>query len=539
MNDSHEEGSEATGRRRWPLVILGVVASVVYSIAARSVFVDYDGYWHVFIATLSDSSEMYREIVANAHPPLFYFLLRPFALFGDTPLAYRLVSIAAAVAMIAVISGLFRTLRVGWWSSLTGVVLWTFSGVVLVMALEVRSYMLAAFFTVMALLAWLKSTTGGRRSAKWNSIFALAATLAVGTHYSSVFAVLAVVIVTAGSLLVSRSARLQMSIGLALALTLPCAVFAALFVSHPFLRSSEIDYMAAFYYQPQQQSFFHFVATNTYNVVKLFAPIDPGPAGALIIVALFAALLVSALFLRPAAERRAFALYAAAVCVQVVLLVIAASAKKYPFGGVLRHQFFLFTPAVICLIAALDTLLARIHREVLIATNVVLCSAALLHFAITFVALRENSVDPRQRELTTYFQSFAPVRAAYADKYSFMRVYAHLARHDWEYRGRISDAPHVAWFTLKEGDSVVAEVFRDTGRWNIDFSDPAVYNDVKVSAKTTASETIDIVALSSGRVRDTSGSFRGAAETAASASGFDVVRLLPIHSDVFMRLQNR
>src|SRR5690242_1066526 len=100
--------SAAHPSRRWltrpyNLLLFGIVliAAVPRLYIGATEFIEYDGYWNAFIAQ-SDWKNFHWEYLTNAHPPLFYFILRAVLRFGHTPLIYRSVPIIAGLAAILV-----------------------------------------------------------------------------------------------------------------------------------------------------------------------------------------------------------------------------------------------------------------------------------------------------------------------------------------------------------------------------------------------------------------------------------------------------
>src|SRR6185436_13118184 len=98
--------------RRLYAAALGAVllASVILLVAiGLREYIDYDSYWHVFIARQDRWPNFWREVRENAHPPLFYLAVRlASAWLGPHVLAYRAVSIAgtaAATALVAAVVG--------------------------------------------------------------------------------------------------------------------------------------------------------------------------------------------------------------------------------------------------------------------------------------------------------------------------------------------------------------------------------------------------------------------------------------------------
>ena len=56
------------------LLLLGIalLGAIPRLYLGATQFIEYDGYWHVFIATQDDWQQFRWEYNANFHPPLFY-----------------------------------------------------------------------------------------------------------------------------------------------------------------------------------------------------------------------------------------------------------------------------------------------------------------------------------------------------------------------------------------------------------------------------------------------------------------------------------
>ena len=66
------------------IVLLALVPRLIFG---ASQYIEYDGYWHVWIAQQDRWANFIREYKANAHPPLYFLLLRYTAWLGTTNLA--------------------------------------------------------------------------------------------------------------------------------------------------------------------------------------------------------------------------------------------------------------------------------------------------------------------------------------------------------------------------------------------------------------------------------------------------------------------
>ena len=129
----------------------------------------------------------------DAHPILFYILLRGVARFGHSHLLYRSLSILPNVASVYLL-GLVaqRTMRNGFFAPLTAAA-FGFSMTIIDLACDVRGYSLALMFVIWAyyyLLSTLQEEDRGKLPAS-AVIFGVLCSLAILTEYYSVFFVAA------------------------------------------------------------------------------------------------------------------------------------------------------------------------------------------------------------------------------------------------------------------------------------------------------------------------------------------------------------
>src|SRR5205807_1735173 len=96
--------------RLWAYVLVAIAGAALIPMVIRAVgeTVDYDGFWHLFIAS-QDRWELFLfEYKNNAHPPLFMLLLRVPSLFGHSRLAiateyYAVFFVLACIACVPLV----------------------------------------------------------------------------------------------------------------------------------------------------------------------------------------------------------------------------------------------------------------------------------------------------------------------------------------------------------------------------------------------------------------------------------------------------
>ena len=168
---------------------MALASVVIFSLLATRVYVGYDSFWHVFIAR-QRGADFWREVAANAHPPLFYLLLKAaMQAFGHSTLVYRawsIFSIAAATILVATITT--RVTATPRWGVLAGIT-FGLSATAIEIALEVRAYALftaCSLAAIAAYLEWLGARPG--RSCGWHrALLAASLSAAILSHYSAAF----------------------------------------------------------------------------------------------------------------------------------------------------------------------------------------------------------------------------------------------------------------------------------------------------------------------------------------------------------------
>ena len=129
------------------LVVISIGAGVLMLYFGSIARIEYDGWWHVFIARVSDWPMFWREVYSNAHPPLFFLLLKFASFFlGCSRLAYRSVSIISGVFSIFLVGLIVAKLCRNRITVVLATLAFATSTATVIMANEVRSYMLAAAF---------------------------------------------------------------------------------------------------------------------------------------------------------------------------------------------------------------------------------------------------------------------------------------------------------------------------------------------------------------------------------------------------------
>src|SRR5277367_2580399 len=99
---------EVSPRVFWPaLLLIALIGFVVRVEVGRKTFISFDEWQHLFMAASARWSDLSFELATNAHPPLFFLLLRYIVKLGHVGL-YRLISVASGTGSIIVVGLIAR-----------------------------------------------------------------------------------------------------------------------------------------------------------------------------------------------------------------------------------------------------------------------------------------------------------------------------------------------------------------------------------------------------------------------------------------------
>ena len=451
-------------------------------------FVSYDGFWHIFIARLDAWPDFLREVADNAHPPLYYLLLGvAIDTLGLSFLSYRAISIAATLGSTLLLARIVARLTANPWFGVVGAAAFGLSFNAVDVGLEVRAYALGVCLVLAAFSAYLDwlDTHPGRLPRRTRVLFAGALATAVATHYSAFF-VLAAALATPFLLGVAhRRWRRRLFVEfrqhrLAAVLMFGVPVVAALvsYGLHVRMWASRLNHVPSFMYQPAQETVGDFLAHATRSLIVLALPAF-GRAGN-VQVGVAAALFVGALawLASRRARRHVSVVLPIMLCVMLPLNIAAAIAGRYPFGGELRHQIYLFPFALIALCAGIETVRRRAptpwsDRRIWVGAVAISVAASTWLWTSTFRVFPGRLA---QTEMDTFRAAFGTPRAVLVDQFNLILFFDH--HHDWTWRLEWQDPGRSlwqVWSATKDGQRIALCRSR---QWLLDFSKPETYGEV-------------------------------------------------------------
>lgn len=501
--------TEAPRRERLLLAAIALGAAVPMLYMAVHQRIDYDSWWHVFIARTDPWAQFWQDVQSNAHPPVFYLLLRVASWMGTDRLVYRALPLSAAVAAIyllgRVATRVFRTSGVALLCALSfGIAMTTVT-----MACAVRSYMLSVAFVLVAFRLYLILIDPRREriAATTGAWFTVALSAAIATHYAAIFFACAAAALPVVYAAIDRPYRIWLRervrthwrAHLALLVAIAAVVVAA-YVVHLSRFAAPMSHTAPFYPDALESAAgwvrgsASFLARSVVAEIDLFSPVPIAPLPAAVRAGVVGLLAVLAAGLLLTLRRRADWVVAAAPLVLLALLagvlMGAALLGRYPFGGFLRHQFILFPFLMLATFALVDEVAARLTRGRLFLAA--LGVAVVLKCLLQWGQVRLVDVEPGAAEVAQFDQYLGDSGAVYVDRFSLIPFMASQQRHTWSAQREVGE--HFVVVPVQRSERTLL-VMRDTTRWNCDLTDPRLYRDLRALLERTGLASIDIFRL--------------------------------------------
>jgi hypothetical protein len=486
---------------KWLLLGIALLGAIPRLYLGATQFIEYDGYWHVFIATQDDWQQFRWDYNSNFHPPLFYLLLKVAIQFGRTRLVYRAISLAAGTAAIFVIGQIAKKIsRVSYTPAFVALAY----GIALpsiIISCEVRSYMLSVFFVLVSFSYFLDLLqTDAKVPARSRMLFALNAILAGYSHYGAFFYVFACGLAALLFYIFLMQSRLWNRFALDLAtFGVIAAALAYVFFTHAQAHAVVAEHLHTHYFQGGgQESLMDFLLRNSHEFFNLFSPLPVGTMGEFyVVLAVLVVALGWLIYLIRHLDEQKNALAAATVVVTLATLAsIMASAviDKYPFGGELRQQFFLFPFTVLCGSVLLDRVVAGIRDQKRGLTLILVAVAGTASaWSLAFARYPKMQTDLGTAQMNRFRQSFPVPAAVFVDQFNLINFFTHY--HDWNWHFmRRSAVPGVDTYNVRGGNFGML-LFRDKTRWNLDFGEPALYRDFSKCIRFAALPSLTVYAV--------------------------------------------
>jgi hypothetical protein len=463
------------------LILIALVSAIPRLVLGSSQYIEYDGYWHIFIAQQDNWSRFWEDIRANAHPPLYFLLLKAVIYFHRSLLAYRAISLVTGVGSVLVLGSIARKItRSNLWAWLAALAYGlALPGIII--SNEVRSYMLSAFLVLLS-FSWLLDLAAEEpRAEGWRRAgFALAAILASLSHYYAFFYSGAAILLLAARFL-ARKFRGQRVSWLAETATIApvLGVIAALYGIHAGSLAQIQGHLLPYYYDPAgHESIPAFLIRNWNNLVNWFLPY--AISSKTVALVLFAAALAGGIAVARgffhaddnAAVRASWALLVTGAMLGAI--AVTAVGGKYPFGGDLRQQFLLFPFFVLCAAVFADRAATRIPTQAQWAVTAAVALAIAGISTAWFIDYPKDSGTLLKEPMDVFDRVEPAPVAVYVDQFNLITFF--IYHDDWRWTSVEPSRliPGIDVYRVTKGARQML-VFRDKTEWNVKPGEAPIY----------------------------------------------------------------
>jgi hypothetical protein len=302
-------------------------------------------------------------------------------------------------------------------------------------------------------------------------MFSAVSALAVTCHYSAIVFLGACSLV---SITLIRRMGWQRVRNVGLSLLVPLGVFAWFYFTHARYRPLE-GYLYDFYWRlTPNEALPGFVLRNLQNFWNLFSPVEIHNRAVFLLAFTMLCALCALVMRRGRDSVCSLVTVAVAVTMSLELLILSI-ARKYPFGGLLRHQYVVGTFLILAVFVVVDRLVAMSGPG---ARNTLLGSIGFLVIGNLIAASPRILTVPDEllyrEEMNAYKSLFPNPEAVYLDHWGVIGYYIHTNHRRRRFVRRIAGDGSVDQYHA-DGIPKGVEIFYDKGRSTLDMSDPAVY----------------------------------------------------------------
>lgn len=481
----------------WVLAFITIASLIPRLILGESQYISYDGYWHIFIATQDKWKFFWVEIRDNAHPPLFYFLLRFVVRLGRSHLIYRAIGISAGVTSTYVFGLIAAKVCRNQVIALLAAAAYAFALTNIDITIDVRSYPIALLFSLLAFHAYLQYLQAPLASNAAPAImrFGCFAGLAIMSEYYAIFFLAACLVVPWPRALVDREFR-QNLLGsirrsrVLWAFTLAGLVgliFLLYMVHLRYLPATENN-VRAYYWEPHSGvPVWRFLVENLHREIEYFFPLSISSDKLLVLLLMPTLAAAYQIFFhnKRTSKDAVTAMPPAITLALFCELMILAVAGRYPFGGELRQQSIIAPFLVLTGFVILDQLVGLIRngmtRGVALTLVVVLIGT---NFAYGWHAFPKISKEVNADQYEVFRSMFPNPPVVYSDQLSVLVLFIHNHESDWilekrydkESQGTTRGLRHSLYrYVTRDDSGRPLEVVRDQRVWNFDLSNPETY----------------------------------------------------------------
>lgn len=471
------------------LILIALASAVPRLWLGASQFIEYDGYWHVFIAQQDKWKNFWADIYANAHPPLFFLLLKFLMMFGRSVLLYRSISIATGVASVFLVGWIAWKVTRSNMRAYQAALAYGLALPGIIVACEVRSYMLSAFFVLIsfACLLELAGPENPKFETRWRTGFAACAILACLSHYYAFYYAGAAILLL-GIRAVFERARWKAEAATCVPVI---GSVAMLYLGHARNLATILPHLLPYYFNPAgQETASAFLLRNWKNFINLFSPFAVSANA--VAIGILALSLVCLIWLGGLQQKWEPAWTIRITAIMLAGFALSGLAGKYPFGGDLRQQYLLFPFLVLCAAIVVERLAGPAGRFVPVYPRDVLNGVAIVAIiwmsAVQFERYPKVTTNVGADRMAVFDRIEPAPTAVYLDQYNLIMFF--IFHHNWRWKSIEPQPPldGTDVYRLTRGRDEML-VFRDKNDWNIDPDDPAVFGKLAQTLRAEKTQT--------------------------------------------------
>ncbi|MFI5363571.1 MAG: SUMF1/EgtB/PvdO family nonheme iron enzyme [Elusimicrobiota bacterium] len=409
--------------RLFPYLLLAVVMIALLPMAASGLYepLGFDGYWHLSIGMQDRWESFLSRWRQDAHPILYYLVLRAVSSLGHSKLLYRSASIIPGAASVYLLGLAAARLCRNKAVALLAAAAYGFSATMRSIFIDVRAYPLALFFVAAAFYCLVDSLASGVRRNRSLLLFGLFTALAISSEYCAILFLLAIAAALA-LLCAARPAFRERALEWAgrnrrvasAAFGLPFFAVAVFYEAHMKRMAVSFDYLPEFFWSPGIPRIL-FVARGLRADLNFMLPVEiTSEAAALGTLAVLAPLLwYRGLFRKPAGESDASGLPGLVFLLVLGELIALSLCRLYPFGGFARQQSILFPFFALTAFLLLDELAGFLGDSPRFSwSKPAVLALAAAAIAVNYSAARVGAADGYERPGAAPGRTVKPGRTA-------------------------------------------------------------------------------------------------------------------------------
>jgi uncharacterized membrane protein len=473
------------------LLFITVAALLIRLYVGSREFMDFDEWQQVFMASVPRWIDLKYELRNEAHPPVFYILLKALLAFGSGKLWYRCLSIVPGAGSVFLVGMIGRTVfRLSCVALLCAGAM-ALSTAAITISIEVRQYQLATFFILVAFLSffYILRSDAPLRLLHF-AIFSVASTLAVGCHYFAALFLIPCLLIPVfiewrsweSRAVFRRKLSQSRTWPLALSLALPLCAFGYFYLKYIQRFNLQGHPGEEFYWRlAVNETWLTFLLRNLQNFTNLFSPVPIQSRLSFLLV--LALLGIGSIFIFLKSRREEHAKYryrvipASFVAIIVLELMILSLAGRYPFGGLLRHQYIAGPFLLLATFSVVDGVLSLLVPAFRPAVLAVLALLTASHLIIAWPSIMVSPDGPKLYSCAFdhYQSTFPQPQAVYVDHWGVIGYYMNT---DNRRRHFVRGIPGIALIDQyrTEGPGAGVNIFYDKSRYNLNLSDPMLYS---------------------------------------------------------------